>query len=658
VLTGCPAAGATNLTGCSVATGATGPIVVTVPIAVGAAAGGGTVTNTANASGGGDPLCTVATPCSGSVGPTPVSAAVGQLSGRVWLDRIRDGIWSGNPATEPTLAGVVIRIYNSAGTLVDTQTTSAAGTYTSIPLPPGSGYKAVFDYGNNIQGLVAPQNVNPSLNGVPSPIPGSSFYQIENITLVAGNNTIDQNARIVDPTGVVYDSILRTPIPGAIVVLIGPNGLPVPNSQLVPATPNNQPTGANGAYVFFINGTAPTGTYRIQVTAPSGYSPPNATLGGVAPPQAPFVVPPFPGTVFVQPQVNAPPVGVNGAAPVGMGAPGAAGTQYVFQLLNFGPTSQDVVNNHIPLDRSGVATFAIEKLADKSTAEIGDSVLYRIRILNSNAVNLPLTQVVDSLPIGFRVIPGTVTLQLTSAAPVTAVPDATITGFPGPNLVFPIGTVVANSQATLTYRVRIGIGADKGTGTNTAFAQSGGLRSASARVTVRVTGGVFTTDACVVGKVFVDCNQNKVQDAGEPGIPGVRLYMEDGTSITTDENGQYSLCGIRPITHVIKIDPTTAPVGSRFGLTSSRNVGDGESLFIDAKNGQLSQADFLEQSCFPKIMQQIEERKKRGPPYLLQRQDTQIEQKGIQFNSDKNRIDRGPGGGSSIGSGQPPGGQR
>jgi hypothetical protein len=61
-------------------------------------------------------------------------------------------------------------------------------------------------------------------------------------------------------------------------------------------------------------------------------------------------------------------------------------------------------------------------------------------------------------------------------------------------------------------------------------AAAGGTRGHQRRPTACGGGGVFATDACVLGKVFVDCNGNHVQDAEELGIPGVRLVMQDGTT--------------------------------------------------------------------------------------------------------------------------------
>ncbi len=161
--------------------------------------------------------------------------------------------------------------------------------------------------------------------------------------------------------------------------------------------------------------------------------------------------------------------------------------------------------------------------------------------------------------------------------------------------------------------MRIGVGADRGDGTNRAQARGGsGIASTVASARVLVSGGVFSTNACVLGKVYVDCNGNRVQDAGEPGIPGVRLYFEDGTNLTTDENGNYSICGLRPVTHALKVDPASLPSGSRLVTLSSRNAGNGDSLFVDLKDGELHRADFAEGSCTNKVMEQVTLRRAHG----------------------------------------------
>ena len=71
--------------------------------------------------------------------------------------------------------------------------------------------------------------------------------------------------------------------------------------------------------------------------------------------------------------------------------------------------------------------------------------------------------------------------------------------------------------------------------------------------------------------------------------------MEDGTWVITDENGQYSLMGVRPGLHVLKIDPVTVPDGLTFKPIDNRNAAVGDSRFIDLAPGEMHRADFAAQ---------------------------------------------------------------
>lgn len=83
--------------------------------------------------------------------------------------------------------------------------------------------------------------------------------------------------------------------------------------------------------------------------------------------------------------------------------------------------------------------------------------------------------------------------------------------------------------------------------------------SNEARWQVRPRGGVFSNEGCVVGQIYVDANGNFLKDKEELGIPGVRLYFQDGTYLISDVEGKYSYCGLRPVTHVLKVDARTLP---------------------------------------------------------------------------------------------------
>ena len=173
-----------------------------------------------------------------------------------------------------------------------------------------------------------------------------------------------------------------------------------------------------------------------------------------------------------------------------------------------------------------------------------------------------------------------------------------------------------DGQICFTYFLRVGVGAQQGHGIDTAqgVSDSGagqGLSNTN-RVQVKVTGGVFSNDACVLGKVFVDCNNHMLQDCQELGIPGIRLYLQDGTAITTDSEGKYSCCGLPPRTQVLRIDALTLPRWSRLLTSSSRNAGDASWLLLDPKNGVLQRGDFIEGSCSNSVLEQVKVRRAQG----------------------------------------------
>ena len=163
--------------------------------------------------------------------------------------------------------------------------------------------------------------------------------------------------------------------------------------------------------------------------------------------------------------------------------------------------------------------------------------------------------------------------------------------------------------------MRLGVGSQQGDGINRATVISP-IRSNTAVFKVNVQGGVFSNDGCIIGKVYVDCDGNAVQNnAGasrDLGIPGVRLVMLDGTFIVTDSEGKYSICGIKSQTHVVKVDRMTLPKGSRLIPSSNRNAGVGDSLFVDLKGGELARADFIEGSCSPEVLDQVKARRAQG----------------------------------------------
>jgi large repetitive protein len=486
-------------------------------------------------------------------------------------------------------------------TVVATAISDGNGLYSIAGQEVGSGYSIRF---------VAPNGgvFGGAVNGESgAPVAGGSEVvrgELVNLTLRANTNIPEQSLP-VDPSGVVYDSDTRLPIPGAQVSFQPAPSCVGFNSaiHLVGGAANqNQTVGADGFYQFLLNPGAPACEYRITVTPPAGYSTDPNT-----PPQPGAYTPP-----------TRPPSDVIAIVP-NSGAPQTGEPTIYYMAFNLNSNSRDVVNNHIPLIANNRVKLAISKVVNKSTVELGENVRYTVRVTLQSGVlpaALRFLSVEDKMPAGFKLIPGTSFVASLAGSPVVSVPAGSMTGAPGAVIVYqlplPAAGLTAGQAIELTYRVRVGVGSIQGDGINRATAKAGGVASNTAQAKVKVNPGVFTSDACIVGKIYTDCNNNHIQDAEEVGVPGVRLYLQDGTYLISDSEGKYSICGLEPRSHVLKVDQLTLPRGARLTTTSNRNLGNADSLWLDLKNGEMQQADFAIGSCSNTVLEQVKARRAQG----------------------------------------------
>ena len=577
------------------------------------------------------PVCVAAVAHNVCRQPTPVQASA-SISGTAWYDiGTARGLLDGG---DRRLPGWIVEVLDAGGNVVARAITAADGSYRINDLLPGVPLTVRFRdpqsnvvWGYPVNGEAAPgssgascDQANAIANGTSSSCLGGGANPALTVVLAAGQN-LPQQSLPVDPSGVVYDSGLRQPVAGAVVTLAPVGVCPGwnPATGLVAAglggyTVNggavSMTVGSDGLYQFLFAPAAPAScTFGLTVTPPPGYQ---FVSTAIPPTPGPLTPPGGPGSTYpVQPQASPP-----------MAAVGPATTYFL--TFNGGSAGANIIHNHIPLDPATPTGLSLSKTGDKATVELGDSVRYTLTVLRNNGPVPRQVTIVDRLPAGFTFIAGT---ALVNGVPIADPADPV--GKPGPLLAFNLGPMPANGPLVLQYRVRVGVGSQQGDGINRANGYAcgvpagcvspgsfaplpGAVATNEAQYRVRVTGGVFTTDACVLGKVFVDCNGNHVQDSEELGIPGVRLVLSDGTTLVSDAEGKYSMCGLAPRSHVLKVDAYTLPRGSRLTTSSNRNLGDAGSLWLDLKNGELHRADFIEGSCSNTVLEQVKARRAQG----------------------------------------------
>ena len=373
----------------------------------------------------------------------------------------------------------------------------------------------------------------------------------------------------VDPFGRVFDSLTGALLDGAVVSIVDDaSGLPAAVFGIdgVSAFPSTVTTGQTvtdaGGMVYALGPgefrfpiMAP-GTYRLIVTPPAGYVAPSTltapAFAGLA--NAPFTI--IPGS-YGQP----------------------------FALTGSGDVEID-----FPLDP--VTDLVVLKSADVADAAIGDFVRYRISIEN-RAATPGAVRIADTLPEGFRYQRGSARLDGAPLADPVIGPD-------GRTLAFAIGLVAPASTVELAYVVEVAAGARPGEAINRAQAVSaaGIALSNRAEAAIKISDDFLRSSLTIVGRIIedgcdIDGDAAKNRRAGK-GVAGVRLYMETGATVVSDENGLFHFEDVTPRTHVVQVDEASLPDGYELHLCKddTRRAGSPRSQFVDATGGKVWRANF------------------------------------------------------------------
>ncbi len=207
------------------------------------------------------------------------------------------------------------------------------------------------------------------------------------------------------------------------------------------------------------------------------------------------------------------------------------------------------------------SSLQIVKSADRARADIGDTITYRIEVHNPTAASVTNVVIRDLLPPSFHYAAGSARLTLGTTIDQPSEPETQDS-----TLVFHLPEIPHGETARVLYRVRVGANAQQGNQENLAVA-SGAFPSgeqtqtAPARATVYVSAGVFSTQQAIVGRVFVDVNQNGQFDGSDRPMPGVRLYLSNGESVITDSAGMYNFPSLGDGPQVVSLDPVSLPQG-------------------------------------------------------------------------------------------------
>jgi uncharacterized repeat protein (TIGR01451 family)/fimbrial isopeptide formation D2 family protein len=551
-----------------------------VQIAAGIPAGT-TLTNTAVVTWNTPPQ-TASASVSVAIGGVP---GVGTMNGTAWLDANFNKIADSG---EPLLQGWTVALFRN-GVQVQSVLTDVNGNYRFSGVSPTDGTPDHYEVRFTAPGA----GPNTAKLGKADSAFTNSLQRITGILVPAGSNLLNLNLPI-GPNGVVYNSLTRTPIAGVTL-----NMLRTGSSSTLPATCFDDPaqqgqiTQASGYYRFDLNFTDPAcsggGSFVIKVTAPSSTFLAGESLlipAASNASTAPFSVPTcpggaadaLPGVPFCEAQASefAPPFSVPARS---------TGTKYYLNLIldsTAVPGSNQIYNNHIPIDTQIAAAFSITKTTPLLNITRGQLVPYTITIGNLLGAALQGVQVVDRYPAGFRYVPGSARLDGVPTEPTVAAGQLVWNGL----------TFGSSDHRTIMLLLAVGAGVGEGEFVNRAqviLGLTGQPLSGEATATVRVIPDQTFDCTDVFGKVFDDVNRNGFQDPGEKGLPGVRVVTAQGLTAKTDQYGRFHItCAIVPndirgSNFVLKLDDRTLPSGYRMStdLMQIKHATAGKALKFD-----------------------------------------------------------------------------
>lgn len=388
-----------------------------------------------------------------------------------------------------------------------------------------------------------------------------------NYTDIADGSDSSSSRILVDPLGVVFNSQTGEPVNGATVTIIDmATGTPATvygddGTSSFPATVTTGATATDSsgrAYVFapgsyrfpFVG----PGTYKIQIAPPAGYIAPSTVTDT---------------TLQLLP-----------------GAPYALGTASRGEtfVVNPGPA----LRIDLPVDPFATSLW-VQKAAGKSVVAVGDFLPYEVSVQNTSAkAGAPGVSVTDRLPLGFRYQQGSAKVNDMATSDPTISAD-------GRTLTFPLGNLPAATTVRVRYVAAVSAGATPGNAVNQAAAiSSAGSTSNTATATVQVTSDFMSTRSLLMGRVFSGSCGDSRSSAGDKGLPGVRIYLEDGTFVDTDSRGMFHFEGIKQGTHVVQLDIDSLPDGYQVVPCeqNSRFAGRAFSQFVDLQGGTMWRVDF------------------------------------------------------------------
>jgi uncharacterized repeat protein (TIGR01451 family) len=382
---------------------------------------------------------------------------------------------------------------------------------------------------------------------------GTSLVNVASVAADGAAASLSLPAAIWIGSGdIVYDGYAGSsqPIPSATIALVDvKTGVPVPlggttalSSSTQPNATNANPfvSGASGEYSFNLSASqlgspAAPATYRLTTAAP-GYL--NRAISVVLTPDSSGLL--YTATLTA---LDSQPLAAAGGFTLTTGPVTLANVRGLF--------------GNIPMFPKSVVQIA--KTVDRPIASAGDRLVWTLQFQSSALVTLGTTHVIDTLPAGIAYAPGTGRLD---GRPLEPARTGQVLTWSFPSLDTKQHTIVFAS--VLMPGTPAGSSVTNLASIDAAIPNAPGITvSANAQAAVAVIAGLYSSCTTLVGRVYLDTRKTGRFEPGDSGLPGIRVFLESGESVTTDPDGRFSFACVRGGMHVARIDTETLPASAR-----------------------------------------------------------------------------------------------
>ncbi|GGJ54249.1 isopeptide-forming domain-containing fimbrial protein [Deinococcus roseus] len=233
----------------------------------------------------------------------------------------------------------------------------------------------------------------------------------------------------------------------------------------------------------------------------------------------------------------------------------------------FGLTSDEIKNKLSNEVKLGVWSSGIlfAKAALQDQVMIGDQLGWKLTATNKSTTgDLSEVKIVDDLPRGLSYIAGSTRVNgVAFKDPEVQGQKLTWTGLPG---------MKSGDVMNVTFNTRVGPDTAEKI-ENTALFTAMGMSSTQATViamsstavaTAKVVGAMARPIATLVGRVYLDSNDNGTfEPEVDKPIEKARVILAGGRMVLTDKLGRYSFDGLEPGVWAVRLDPNSVTYAPR-----------------------------------------------------------------------------------------------